>query len=686
MDGDATAPASARPYRSHKVPACNRCRYRKIRCEIDLPSQPCRFCRESQSSCNYSQPKQNVLALSARSHRPVRKYTRKIHERSQESTCSSRTYQDSVTRLSGATGTSLTQSSLMLNPPMAEDITILERYLTSQSSGARVTSKVYSTISDAPGDAIVYLTVPRPSKGLKPPLDPGRTQREVIEQVLNPFASEVRRLYFEYLHPYFPILDSTTFLDLWQNNNYRLSSTLVCDLYASALLFWNKSEVLRAHASPDAQFIWNQAISALQEDFAEPTISTVHAALLDMVGRPVLQVTSNIVNAGRVVTLAHSLGLHRDPTTWRATTHEKNVRIRLWWGVLIHDHWSSISHGIPPTINRVNYDVPIPSLASLVDENTSESHKRASSSFVHFCKLTQILGDILPYVYALTIDSITIWRNLRKVECALDDWVEDLPQNLKLECGTESMDGGGASNLWFSYLSIKLLLCRLAFKATIRDSTQANYEAKRYRLSNLRDSASEVADFVASLPDSSLHGFWMPYTSYLLVSAATTLLRCIVECTDLETKRNCIAKLVGFRDRLKRAQSELQWDLADFCLVRCNDSIQKIANAASAAQPATAPTSTTKSPLAGAALPHPNTSTPRSVTTSTSEYRIGNEHNNAPLTPAGTYSPGGEGSEAAAGMLPDGDGFSDLFLPTDSLDFPWETLWDNYNGPGHIQI
>ena len=129
------------------------------------------------------------------------------------------------------------------------------------------------------------------------------------------------------------------FCDMWHKDNDRISSTLVCDIYASAMIFWDKSDVLRQHPCPDAQFIWNQAVSALQEDFMAPAISTLHAALLDMMGRPVLSVTGNIVNAGRVVTLAHSLGLHRDPTLWKATAHEKSARIKLWWGVLIHDHW-----------------------------------------------------------------------------------------------------------------------------------------------------------------------------------------------------------------------------------------------------------------------------------------------------------------------------------------------------------
>lgn len=100
-------------------------------------------------------------------------------------------------------------------------------------------------------------------------------------------------------------------------------------MYAPALLYWQRSEVLRQHPRPDLNFVWNNAVTALQDDFLGPTISTTHAALLDMVGRPVGAVIGNIVNAGRVVTLAQSLGLHRDPSLWNSSAHEKNVRIRL---------------------------------------------------------------------------------------------------------------------------------------------------------------------------------------------------------------------------------------------------------------------------------------------------------------------------------------------------------------------
>jgi hypothetical protein len=319
---------------------------------------------------------------------------------------------------------------------------------------------------------------------------------------------------------------------MWQRDDDRISSTLICDLYALTLLFWNRSEVLRHLPRPNLQFMWNQAVAALQDDFTAPTISTVHAALLDLTGRPVVQITENIMNAGRVVTLAHSLGLHRDPTLWKSTTHEKNIRTRLWWGVLIHDYWSSICHGIPPSIDRRCYDVPVPTLDSLLAPHASADIQQVTSSFMHLCRLSQILGDLLPFVYSLQLDVDELGRNLRKVDCALDDWVEGLPQHLRLSQSLASVNG--SSNLWFLYLSVKMLICRLAFKvrqsssvlrfsltidkAALKDTKQNGPEVREYRLSMLREAASDVADFITSLVQTQLTEFWMPCELHFCIS------------------------------------------------------------------------------------------------------------------------------------------------------------------------
>jgi hypothetical protein len=178
----------------------------------------------------------------------------------------------------------------MMTPHMAEDITVLEQYLTSQIVEGTESTKSYTTIPNTPGNPIVYLPVPRRRKGFQSNSFPGRTQREIIEQVLSPFADNVRSLYFDHIHPCFPVLDEKTFEDMWLKNNDRISLALVCDIYAVALPFWSCSDLLSAHPRPNPHFLWNQAVAALQDDFMAPTISTVHASLLDLLGRPIIQV------------------------------------------------------------------------------------------------------------------------------------------------------------------------------------------------------------------------------------------------------------------------------------------------------------------------------------------------------------------------------------------------------------
>ncbi|KAF3003680.1 hypothetical protein E8E13_008625 [Curvularia kusanoi] len=526
---------------------------------------------------------------------------------------------------------------------MAEDITILQQYLTSTTIERRVPSKLYSTISTAPGGSpVVYLTVPKRRRGLRNALDPGRAQREIIEQVLGPFAADVRSAYFEHLHPCFPVLDRETFLAMWQTDCDRISPTLVCDLYASALQIWVRSATLCNQPRPDPHFIWNQAVAALQDDFMAPTISTVHAAVLDLLGRPVIGVTGNIVNAGRIVTLAQSLGLHRDPSSWKATEHEKSVRINLWWGVLIHDYWSSIGHGIPPTINPDFHDVPVPKLVSQTINGTEVPFSlQVNDTFMYLCTLSKILGDMLPLVYSLREASEDIMRRLRKIECALDDWEVALPKHLQRVQAIPVITNG-MSNLQFAYLSLRVLLCRLYYKAAL-GSSKKSPEVRQYYLAMLRTAASEVADYIISLTEARLQEFWMPYTSYLLVTSATILLRCTIESNDLITKKGCVAKLVEFRNRLRIARDISQWDLADFCLERCDEPIQKMSDAMGMSpHNMHAPSAVSQAVEPDAGSTQPSTADPFSI--------------------------------------------DDLVLPIDSLDYPWETLWDGIEGPWSIQI
>jgi hypothetical protein len=193
MDERVRRPLPGRPYRSHRIPACEHCRKRKIRCNIDIPGKSCRFCRERNDTCNYTQKTTGVTVPSSRSlKRPRQKYT-------STSALSLMGTEKNPAHSPNVDSTSLTKSSLMMNPPMAEDIAVLEQYLSSRAPEGRAPTKPYSTISNASGNPIIYLSIPQLRKGAKTVIDPGRTQRDIVEQILGPYTSEVRKLYLRHI-------------------------------------------------------------------------------------------------------------------------------------------------------------------------------------------------------------------------------------------------------------------------------------------------------------------------------------------------------------------------------------------------------------------------------------------------------------------------------------------------------
>jgi hypothetical protein len=88
-------------------------------------------------------------------------------------------------------------------------------------------------------------------------------------------------------------------------------------------------------------------------------------------------------------------------------------------------------------------------------------------SFFHLCTLSRLLGDILPLVYTIEREEDLFQHQIRALEQGLMTWVDNLPPDLNygpahiLHC-TE-----GSSSLWFCFLSIKVLLCRLSLKVCL---------------------------------------------------------------------------------------------------------------------------------------------------------------------------------------------------------------------------
>ena len=183
------ASLETRPYRSHKVPACDVCRQRKIRCHVDIPLQPCRSCRERGQRCSFSQTRDQAKEGPA-----LLRSTKRLRTSSNIGSKHRSAY-DGLPHAAHEQFTSpVDSSSLIVQPTMAEDIEVLQSCLTPSSPAEAVTAKPYSRVTHASGESIMYLTIPRWRKGRRLFKDPGKAQREIMEQVLGPYKEDVVKL------------------------------------------------------------------------------------------------------------------------------------------------------------------------------------------------------------------------------------------------------------------------------------------------------------------------------------------------------------------------------------------------------------------------------------------------------------------------------------------------------------
>lgn len=182
-----------RPYRSHKVPACDRCRRFKRRCTGGAPDRPCVLCNLQEVPCEYtSSPLQK--SQSAANCPTRRNASQRTAQPSSEPNLQSRS-----PVIDGEVGRnevgpdyhgdpnqarSKSELSMVASPVISEDIRILERYMSS-----RAISRAGSTALAA--NPMVYLKVPRRREGLAMAENPGKQQKEVLMQVLRSSANEL---------------------------------------------------------------------------------------------------------------------------------------------------------------------------------------------------------------------------------------------------------------------------------------------------------------------------------------------------------------------------------------------------------------------------------------------------------------------------------------------------------------
>jgi hypothetical protein len=214
--------AGSRPYRSHKVRACDLCRKRKSRCTVDIPGQSCLLCRVQGADCHYQEDPgpEDSQFLDVDTMRPPQSLSG--HKRKRESDLISDGIRDSADPSSDtARGSSALhegregrnadprrrkfedaqdESVLIVGPVAAEDAQVIEKFMPTELSNKSVEKgkKPYNVYSNDPRKPILYTKVSRRRQGVRLGFPPGENQKEILEHILGPFKQDLVQLYVKY--------------------------------------------------------------------------------------------------------------------------------------------------------------------------------------------------------------------------------------------------------------------------------------------------------------------------------------------------------------------------------------------------------------------------------------------------------------------------------------------------------
>ncbi|KAM5361219.1 hypothetical protein ACJZ2D_013235 [Fusarium nematophilum] len=465
----------------------------------------------------------------------------------------------------------------IVGPAVTSDSQVLSDYLSAMPSATRGSRMVIPATGNRSRPVLFTMVQKRPL-GLDSNRSLSAEKVHLIEKILEPFAADVLDVYFDKVNSSFPLLDEASFRSQFRENKDGISPALLGSLYAHSMTFWDSSPTLSSQRCPDRRFIWNLATEATYSQlYRSPGMSIIEAILLDVGGRPTTSLIGNGVLLGSAVAMSYSLGLNHNPMSWEIPQSEKNLRMKIWWALLVHDKWTSLSNGTPPHISRTQHDVPQPTLENLCEHGASADKILKASIYVALVGLTDVLDLNLRHIYHFSKTDET--RDTTHLELALNNWVESLGDEIRriIIRGT-NLGIPGAANLRLSYLIVRLLLQRIELEAE-----KHLYDSQDSRLLNrymqARRTSEDILILTQELQPEHLADFWLPSSAFAFPATVSFLLRCALETENSPSGLAQSSSLRIASDLLSVLRSHKEkhgWDLGDICLAQHTEVLDKL--------------------------------------------------------------------------------------------------------------
>jgi hypothetical protein len=236
---------------------------------------------------------------------------------------------------------------------------------------------------------------------------------DAIESHVGEVGDVLLKLYFRFVHPILPVLSKSRILKSYVTDKLSIPASLRGAIYGLASAFLTEDMTLEDVPPITPAVLFEHAHAALNRELDSPKLSTLQACLLVMHQQPEMNGTTESpriwVLACQATACAQSLGLHRDPSSWKMPSWEIKLRKKLWWVTYITDKWTSVCHGNTPHIPDDSFDtsdLDVDDLSfdedvtgvpgcDILDEGDRTFERHHAVRFLLSLRLTKLLGEAL---------------------------------------------------------------------------------------------------------------------------------------------------------------------------------------------------------------------------------------------------------------------------------------------------
>ncbi|KAL3482571.1 fungal-specific transcription factor domain-containing protein [Aspergillus germanicus] len=393
------APADTRPYRSKKQQPCDACRRRRIGC-IQSPGQlECTLCRHRGNTCTYtSQPRakkrQSKNDVSGHGSPNSGKQSPPCARNQalplvalpthpfQSLVSSNGTDDDEPTSIALKTTLMPGQTCLYSGASSDQDLYLLRHLPFNRENRFGKGNWRVWRLGENPLTGQIY-----PDALLDAHI--GAYDTAHVENIIKPHQNDLLDLYYRFVHPTLPILESRSAFEEALRKG-MIPASLLAAVCAAAASFWSHSDTLQGVVPVDRHSLAEFVFSSTGLETRTPTLRTVQALLLYLQLPPMIVREPNHpgywASTAQLVAIAQDIGLHVDPKGWNILESERKLRRILWWTVYMQDKWLAHWLGRPSHIQAYQFRVMPLTIADFMNEwgVLDGSSPSSTQSFISF--------------------------------------------------------------------------------------------------------------------------------------------------------------------------------------------------------------------------------------------------------------------------------------------------------------